>query len=99
VVDVPGGGKAFSIIIKDKGQNAWSVQMRHRGITLENGHTYTVRFKIWADKPTQAYAKIGMMGDPYTEYWNNDGQKNQCYYYTDCNRKNIQNERCYRRYM
>jgi len=75
VVDVPGGGKAFSIIIKDKGQNAWSVQMRHRGITLENGHTYTVRFKIWADKPTQAYAKIGMMGDPYTEYWNNDGQK------------------------
>jgi len=75
VVSVSGGGKAFALKLIEKGENAWSVQMRHRGITLVNNHKYTVKFKIWADKPTQAYAKIGMMGEPYTEYWNNEGQK------------------------
>jgi len=74
VVDVPGepGNKAFRLTVIDKGQNKWSVQMRHRGITLEQGHTYTVRFTIWSDKSCRVYAKIGQMGEPYTEYWNNN---------------------------
>ncbi|WP_136479301.1 glycoside hydrolase family 9 protein [Acetivibrio thermocellus] len=74
VVDVPGepGNKAFRLTVIDRGQNKWSVQMRHRGITLEQGHTYTVRFTIWSDKACRVYAKIGQMGEPYTEYWNNN---------------------------
>lgn len=73
VVDVPGqpGNKAFAITVLDPGKNKWSVQMRHRGITLEQGHTYTIRLKLWAEKSCKAYIKIGQMGDPYEEYWSN----------------------------
>jgi len=45
--------------------------MRHRGLTLEQGHTYRVRLKIWADASCKVYIKIGQMGEPYAEYWNN----------------------------
>jgi|GEM_PF-173895 len=73
VVDVPGqpGNKAFAVTVLDKGQKRWSVQMRHRGLTLEQGHTYRIRLKIWADASCSAYIKIGQMGEPYEEYWNN----------------------------
>lgn len=73
VVDVPGqpGNKAFAVTVLDKGEKKWSVQMRHRGITLEQGHTYRVRLKIWSDASCSAYIKIGQMGEPYEEYWNN----------------------------
>ena len=66
------GDKAFRLDIIEKGENAWSCQMRHRGITIEAGHTYTVKLTIWATKDCQAYIKIGQMGDPYAEYWNNN---------------------------
>ncbi|HHV30437.1 glycoside hydrolase family 9 protein [Acetivibrio mesophilus] len=73
VVDVPGqpGNKAFALTVLDKGQNKWSVQMRHRGIALEQGHTYRVRLKIWSEVSCKAYIKIGQMAYPYEEYWNN----------------------------
>lgn len=51
--------------------NRWDVQIRHRGLTLQQGHTYTVQFKIKSDKATKVYAKIGQQGDPYKEFWNN----------------------------
>lgn len=74
VVDVPGesGNRAFRLTVLDKGENKWSVQIRHRGITLEQGHTYTLKFKMWAEKACKAYVKVGQMGEPYKEYWNNN---------------------------
>ncbi len=52
--------------------NRWDTQTRHRGLTLQQGHTYTVTFKIRATKATKVYAKIGQMATPYKEYWNNN---------------------------
>jgi len=67
---------ALVLKITNPGQNEWSCQMRHRGITLVQGHTYTVRFKVWSNKNgAKVYAKIGMQGEPYTDYWNNQWQK------------------------
>ncbi|GAE88385.1 chitinase [Acetivibrio straminisolvens JCM 21531] len=59
VVDVPGqpGNRAFRITVLEPGQNKWSVQMRHRGITLEQGHTYTIKFTVWADKAAERILK------------------------------------------
>jgi endoglucanase len=50
----------------------WDVQIRHRGLTLQSGHTYTVKFKVKANKATKVYAKIGQQDDPYKEFWNNN---------------------------
>ncbi|MDS0526344.1 glycoside hydrolase family 9 protein [Clostridium sp. SHJSY1] len=52
--------------------NRWSVQFRHRGLTLEQGHTYTVKFTVTADQNCKIYPKIGQQGEPYKEYWNNN---------------------------
>ncbi len=74
VVDVPGqsGNRAFRLTVLEPGQNKWSVQMRHRGITLEQGHTYKIKFTVWADKACRAYVKLGQLGEPYTDYWSNN---------------------------
>ncbi|MCX7725943.1 MAG: carbohydrate binding domain-containing protein, partial [Chitinispirillaceae bacterium] len=58
--------------INGVGENRWDIQFRHQGLTLEEGHTYTVKFTLVATKATQVYAKIGQAGPPYKEYWNNN---------------------------
>lgn len=76
VETVSGSNKAMVANIDDSGQNEWSCQLRHRMITLESGHSYTVRFKMWANKAgARAYAKIGQQGEPYQDYWNNNYSK------------------------
>lgn len=63
----------YSVTINLVAKERWDVQIRHRGITLQQGHTYTVKFRIKADKATKVYAKIGQQDEPYKEYWNNNG--------------------------
>lgn len=60
---------AYCLHVENRGTNKWDAQVRHREMTIEKGHTYTVSFKIWADQPTRASVKIGMIGPPYYEYW------------------------------
>jgi len=55
--------------IDQPGKNAWDVQLRHREMTIEKGHTYSVRFAAWASAPIKIRAQIGMSGPPYTGYW------------------------------
>ncbi|NLD92401.1 MAG: cellulase [Fibrobacter sp.] len=62
----------YIVILRNKAEFKWDVQIRHRGLTIESGHTYTVKFKVKADKATKLYAKIGQQDDPYDEYWNNN---------------------------
>lgn len=63
--------------ITDKTKDSrWSVQFRHRGLTLQAGHTYNVSFTVKADHDCMIYPKIGDMGDPYNEYWNGTGTLN-----------------------
>jgi len=68
---------AMVLKIEDPGENEWSCQMRHRGITLEQGHTYNIRFKVWANKSCRVYAKIGQQGGDYKDYWTNQYKKIQ----------------------
>jgi endoglucanase len=63
------GGK-YNITINNRGTDRWDVQFRHRGLTIEHGHTYTVKFTVSATKDCKVYPKIGDQGDPYNEYWN-----------------------------
>ena len=51
------------------GKNAWDVQLRHREMTIQKGHHYTVRYTAWASAPIAVRAQIGMSGPPYTGYW------------------------------
>lgn len=63
------GGK-YNITINNRGTERWDVQFRHRGLTIERGHTYTVKFTVSATKDCKVYPKIGDQGEPYDEYWN-----------------------------
>lgn len=60
----------YNITITNKGTNRWDVQFRHRGLVIEQGHTYTVKFTVTSTKDCMIYPKIGDQGDPYNEYWN-----------------------------
>ncbi len=66
--DISGG--TYNVTINNKGENRWDVQLRHRGLKLENGHKYTVKFSVTSEKACQIYPKIGDQGEPYNEYWN-----------------------------
>ena len=60
---------AYCLHIANKGVNKWDAQVRHREMVIENGHTYSISFKIWSDQQTRASIKVGMIGPPYSEYW------------------------------
>lgn len=59
----------YYVTIKNKGTEKWDVQFRHRGLTIEQGHTYNLKFTITATKDCYVYPKIGDQGEPYNEYW------------------------------
>ena len=52
----------------------WDVQFLHRGLALQQGHTYTILFTVTADRDCKIYPKIGDQGDPNGEYWNMNQQ-------------------------
>jgi len=60
---------ALCTAVTNTGANPWDVQVRQRQLALQTGHTYTVSFKIWSDRPSTVRAKVGMAGPPHTEYW------------------------------
>jgi endoglucanase len=62
----------YVVHMDKKGTNKWDVQVRHGDLSIISGHTYTVKFSMTADKSTMVYAKIGDMGEPYGEAWNNN---------------------------
>ena len=71
----PASGEAFvkdgalCLRIDDAGKNPWDAQLRHREMTIQNEHYYTIQFRAWADRDTTVRAKVGMSGPPYAEYW------------------------------
>lgn len=62
---------AYCLRVDNPGGSAWDAQVRHREMVIEKGHTYTISFKVWTDKPTILRTKVGMAGPPYSEYWVN----------------------------
>jgi endoglucanase len=65
----------YNINVTNNGTNKWDVQFRHRGLTIEQNHTYNVQFTIESPVDCKVYAKIGEMGPnaagEYLEYWHN----------------------------
>jgi len=59
----------YCLKVENKGASPWDAQVRHREMVVQQGHTYSISFKIKADQPTRVRTKIGMAGPPYTEYW------------------------------
>ena len=71
--DIDGGTYNIKIVTPDEKKDKdtrWAVQFRHRGLTLEQGHTYTVSFTVKATADCKVYPKIGQQGKEYKEYWN-----------------------------
>jgi len=64
---------AMCLHVASSGKAPWDVQLRHREMTIQKGHTYTLAFKAWASTATQMRAKVGMSGAPYREYFAYDG--------------------------
>jgi endoglucanase len=60
---------AMCIHIDNGGVNRWDAQVRHREMTIQNGHTYNVSFKAWSSRPTSITGKVGMSISPYLDYW------------------------------
>jgi endoglucanase len=57
------------LTVKNAGTNPWDVQIRHREMVIQKGHTYTVRVVAKASAPTKMRPKVGQAGPPYAEYW------------------------------
>jgi endoglucanase len=70
----PGDGEAsvqnseLCVVVRNVGANRWDVQLRHRDMVLQKGHTYSVKFTMHSSQKTHAYTKIGQAGPPYREY-------------------------------
>lgn len=60
---------AMCLHVENGGVNRWDAQVRHREMTVQNGHTYNVSFKGWASRATSITGKVGMSISPYTDYW------------------------------
>ncbi|MDE6427310.1 MAG: glycoside hydrolase family 9 protein [Ruminococcus sp.] len=64
-------------------ESRWDLQLRHRGLKIESGHTYKVHWEVDASNAGQMYTKIGDYGGK-NEVWHNnmsDGQFDQTW---DC---------------
>jgi len=62
----------YTVHIDKAGLNHWDVQIRHREISIYKKHTYIVSFSLIATKDCKVYARIGDMGEPYWDAWNNN---------------------------
>ncbi|MDD6268713.1 MAG: glycoside hydrolase family 9 protein [Oscillospiraceae bacterium] len=60
--------------LSNNGEGRWDCQFRHRGLTIEEGHTYRITYSVWTDD-TQAkiYAKLGDMTNDDKEMWHGNG--------------------------
>ena len=53
------------------GESRWDLQFRHRKLKIVQGHSYTVKWKVWSDTAGTIYTKIGnLSGD--LELWHNN---------------------------
>ena len=68
---------AMCLHVENGGVNRWDAQVRHREMTVQNGHTYNVSFKAWASRPTSITGKVGMSISPYTDYWSKKLELNE----------------------
>ena len=60
--------------LSNDGEGRWDCQFRHRGLTIEEGHTYRLTYSVWTDdSDAKIYAKIGDMTNDDAELWHGNG--------------------------
>jgi endoglucanase len=60
---------ALCVEVKNSGTHPWDAQFRHREMTIQKGHKYSVRLKLGATDPLDLEVKLAMSGPPYRSYW------------------------------
>ncbi len=60
---------ALCLEVTNRGRDNWDAQLRHREMTIQKGHKYSISFVAYATQPTTIRPKVGMQGPPYAEYW------------------------------
>ncbi|MEJ6950514.1 glycoside hydrolase family 9 protein [Natronospora cellulosivora (SeqCode)] len=59
--------------IENRFRSDCDLYFRHSNLTLEEGHTYTVRFTVEAESDLTIYPRIGKQSPPFYDYWNPGG--------------------------
>ena len=61
--------------LSNNGEGRWDCQFRHRGLTIDIGHTYRYTYSIWSNKNIKIYAKLGDITDDDVENFHQNGTK------------------------
>ena len=60
--------------LSNDGEGRWDCQFRHRGLTIEEGHTYRLTYSVWTDdSDARIYSKLGDMTNDDAEMWHGNG--------------------------
>lgn len=69
--NISDGTYNVQIVNNDGPESRWDLQLRHRGLKIESGHTYKIHWEVEASTSGQMYTKIGnYKGDK--EVWHNN---------------------------
>ena len=75
--DISGGTYNIEIVnpggTGNGGEDRWDCQFRHRGLTIQSGHTYRITYSVKASNSGHMYAKIGNMVKDDQELWHGNG--------------------------
>jgi endoglucanase len=58
----------YCLDVQNKGSSPWDAQVRHREMTIQKGHHYSIAFKVKADQKTRLRVKVSQAGPPYSTY-------------------------------
>jgi polyhydroxybutyrate depolymerase len=62
-------GGALCVTLDDAGENPWDAQIQYPDLKPAGGHAYIVDYRLWTSAPTDVRVKLGLVAQPYTEYW------------------------------
>jgi len=69
--NIEGGTYNVTIVNNDGPESRWDLQLRHRGLHIESGHTYKIHWEVEASTAGQLYTKIGNYSGK-VEVWHNN---------------------------
>lgn len=69
--NIKDGTYNITIVNNDGPESRWDLQLRHRGLKIESGHTYKIHWEVEASTAGQMYTKLGDYGGK-NEVWHNN---------------------------
>jgi endoglucanase len=69
--EIADGSYNVTIVENDGPESRWDLQLRHRGLTIQAGHTYKVHWEVNASTSGELYTKIGDYSGK-VEVWHNN---------------------------